>query len=187
MQEITLTLAQEAELVRRSQTDAQAFAALYEHYFPRVYRYVYFRVVDRATTDDLVSTIFLRVLERIGNYQEKRGEFSLWLFRIAHNAVVDHYRKNTRQTVVALEETNPELIDAAPLDQDVLRRIEAGEILTQVARLADREREIIGLKFGAGFGNKEIAMLVKLTENHVAVILYRAMNKLRQGLAEVSG
>jgi RNA polymerase sigma-70 factor (ECF subfamily) len=56
----------------------------------------------------------------------------------------------------------------------------------QIARLNGRQQEIIGLKFGAGFGNKKIAVLLDLNENHVAVILYRAMKKLRKGLTEVS-
>ena len=157
MCEITLTLTQEAALVQRSQIDAQAFTTLYEYYFPRVYNYVYFRVGDRFMADDLVSTIFLKALERIDSYQEKKGEFSLWLFRIAHNAVVDHYRKKARNSEVALNGIKLEMADRLLPEQRALKQQSDDELLAQITRLSDREQEIIGLKFGAGFGNKKIA------------------------------
>jgi RNA polymerase sigma-70 factor (ECF subfamily) len=184
MNETALTLDQELNLVRQSRADARAFGALYDHYFPRVYNYVYYRVQDRGTADDLVSTIFMRALDRLDTFQEQRGPFGVWLFRIAHNVVVDHYRRAARTPNVSLELAEPLAASAPSIEQNLARRQEAEAVLAQVSRLSEREQDIIGLKFGGGLTNRKIAALLGLNENHVAVILYRAMRKLRRGLIE---
>jgi len=182
MNETSLTLSQELSLVRRSRADAQAFGALYDHYFPRVYNYVYYRVQERAVADDLVSTIFMRALDRLDTFQEKRGSFGVWLFRIAHNIVVDHYRGLGRLSSLSLEQAELFVSDAPSVEQGLAQRQETEALLAQVSRLSAREQEIIGLKFGGGLTNRKIADLLSLKENHIAVILYRAMRKLRRGL-----
>ena len=100
--------------------------------------------------------------------------------------MVDHYRKQARISEVALDEIKLEMSDQQLPEQRVLKQQSDDELLLQITHLSDREQEIIGLKFGAGFGNKKIAVFVDLKENHVAVILYRAMKKLRKGLTEGS-
>jgi RNA polymerase sigma factor (sigma-70 family) len=184
MPEMSLTLSQELSLVRQSRADARAFGALYDCYFPRVYNYVYLRVRDRATADDLVSTIFTRALDRLDTYQEKRGPFGVWLFRIAHNVVVDHYRCAARPSPLPLEEAEPLIAGAPSAEQSLVRQQEVEALLAGVSRLSEREQEIIGFKFGGGLTNRKIAALLGLKENHVAVILYRAMDRLRRGLQE---
>lgn len=184
MTETALTLHQEQSLVRQSRVDARAFGALYDHYFPRVYNYVYFRVQDQATCDDLVSTIFMRALDRLDTYREERGAFGVWLFRIAHNAVVDHYRSAARQASLPLEQVESLVSGDPPVEQSLAQKQQTLALLAQVARLSEREQEIIGLKFGGGLTNRKIAALVGLKENNIAVILYRAMRKLRRALEE---
>jgi RNA polymerase sigma factor (sigma-70 family) len=184
MYETALTLSQELNLVRQSRTDVRAFGELYDHYFPRIYNYVYYRVQERATADDLVSTIFTRALDRLETYQEKRGPFGVWLFRIAHNAVVDHYRRAARPSPLSLEWMEALESSAPSVEQHLAQREEVEALLAQVSRLSEREQEIIGLKFGGGLTNRKIAALLDLKENHVAVILYRAMRKLGQRLTE---
>ncbi len=177
-----LTLDQELSLVKQSRADARAFGVLYDHYFPRVYNYVFYRVRDQVVADDLVSTIFVRALDRLDTYQEKRGPFGVWLFRIAHNVVVDHYRNKARVSTLPLEQAE-RFSDGGPsVEQGLALHQETKALLGQVSQLSEREQEIIGLKFGGGLTNRKIAALLDLKENHVAVILYRAMRKLRRGL-----
>ncbi len=184
MNETALTFNQELNLVRQARTDARAFGALYDHYFPRVYNYVYFRIQERETADDLVSIIFTRALERLETYREERGPFGVWLFRIAHNVVVDHYRSAGRPASVSLEQSGPLVSSAPSPEQSLTQKQETQALLALVYRLTEREQEIIGLKFGGGLTNRKIAKLLELKENHVAVILYRAIARLRRGLAE---
>jgi RNA polymerase sigma factor (sigma-70 family) len=182
MNETVLSLSQELKLVRQARADAQAFGALYDHYFPRVYNYVYYRVQQRVATDDLVSTIFVRALDRLDSYREGRGPFGVWLFRIAHNVVVDYYRSLPRASPLPMERAEHLVPDAPSVEQSLAQRQEVEALLAQVSRLSEREQEIIGLKFGGGLTNRKIAALMDLKENHVAVILYRAMRKLRHRL-----
>ncbi len=180
-----LTLDQEIRLVRGARTDARAFGPLYEHYFPLVYNYVFFRVRERAAADDLVSAIFMRAVDRLHTYREKRGPFGVWLLRVAHNLVVDYYRSAARPSPLPLDQAEPYLRESgASPEQNLIQNQRTEELLAQVARLPAREQEIISLKFGAGLTNRKIATLLNLKENHVAVILYRAVRKLRDGLAE---
>lgn len=83
-----------------------------------------------------------------------------------------------------LEDSAIEIVSAQFTEQQVVEQLSDEELLAKVACLAEREREVIGLKFGAGLGNGQLADLLNLSENHVAVILYRAMKKLRQGISE---
>ena len=184
MNETALTLDQELNLVRQSRADARAFGALYDFYFPRIYNYVFYRVQDRGMADDLVSTIFVRALDRLDTFQERKGPFGVWLFRIAHNAVVDHYRRAARTSNVPLELAEPLAVSTASIEQTLTHRQEMEAVLAQISRLSGREQDIIGLKFGGGLTNRKIATLLEIKENHVAVILYRAMRKLRRGLRE---
>jgi RNA polymerase sigma factor (sigma-70 family) len=184
MNETALTLDQELRLVRQSRVDAQAFGILYDHYFPRVYNYVFFRVRDQATADDLVSTIFVRAFGRLDTFREDRGSFGVWLFRIAHNVIVDHFRRANRPSPLSLDQIEPLAAATASVEHSLAEAQQKEILLTQVSRLSEREQEIIGLKFGGGLTNRRIATLVGLRENNVAVILYRAMHKLRRALGE---
>ena len=186
MSETALTLDQELLLVRRARVDARAFDALYDHYFPRVYNYIYFRVQERAPTDDLVSTIFVRALDRLDTFDERRGSFGVWLFGIAHHALVDHYRRTKRSPAVPLDRAEQIAANQPSIEQGLAREEQQAMLLRQLTRLSEREQEIIGLKFGAGLTNRKIATLMGLGENHVAVILYRAMRRLRKELGEES-
>src|SRR6266481_3206633 len=92
----------ELELVRRSQTgDRAAFARLYDAYVERIYRYVYFRVADDQLAEDITSTVFLKGWEKLDSYQVGSSPFIAWLYRVAHNTVIDHYR--TKKVSIPLD------------------------------------------------------------------------------------
>lgn len=155
------------------------FAARYRVYLPRVLNYVRLRVGDEMLAQDLTATVFERAF---ANFNALRSEdaFGGWLFRIAHNVVVAYYRD--RRETVALDAANA-LRDAGPLpEQAATRAAELQQVLAGLAVLTEREREIVCLKFVAELKNREIAPIMGLTESNVAVILYRALGKLRREL-----
>ncbi len=96
-------LPNELALVARATAEPAAFAAIYDHYFPRVYNYVRYRVSDAETADDLTAQVFERALVNIGRYRPKRGPFAAWLFAIARNAVSDYLRAQRRRRWLSLE------------------------------------------------------------------------------------
>ncbi len=172
-------LANETTLAARAAFEPSAFAAIYDHYFPKVYNYVRYRVRDLDTADEITSLVFERVLAGIGTYHPQKAPFGAWLFAIARNAVQDHHRSQSRHPWLPLDllAAHPAI---EPLPEKVVEQMDAREKLLQaVSQLAVREQDLIALKFASGMDNKEIARVAGLSESNVGVILYRALRRLR--------
>jgi RNA polymerase sigma-70 factor (ECF subfamily) len=175
-------LPNELALVARATAEPAAFAAIYDHYFPRVYNYVRYRVGDVEAADDLTAQVFERTLVNIGRYRPERAPFAAWLFAIARNAVSDYLRAQRRRRWFSLEMLR-DRSSAEPQPEEVAIGNETrAELLAAVARLSDRERDLIALKFAAGLTNRRIAELTGLSYSNVGVILYRAVRRLRAEL-----
>jgi RNA polymerase sigma factor (sigma-70 family) len=172
-------LPNEAALVSRAAIEPAAFAAVYDHYFPRVYNYVRYRVVDTKTADDLTAEVFERVLVNLGRYRPERAPFAAWLFAIARNAVNDHLRAQRRRRWLSLEALHGRAGSQPPVEASVIEEETRAQLLAAVARLGGRERDLIALKFAAGLSNRRIAQLTGLSESNVGVILYRTVRRLR--------
>ncbi len=176
-------LPNEVAIVARAMAEPAAFAAVYDHYFPRVYNYVRYRVGDAETADDVTAQVFERVLVNIGKFRPERAPFAAWLFAIARNAVNDHLRAQRRHRWLSLEVLR-DRASAEPRPEEVAIHNETrAELLAAVTRLSDRERDLIALKFAAGLTNRHVAELTGLGESNVGVILYRAVRWLRAELS----
>jgi RNA polymerase sigma-70 factor (ECF subfamily) len=159
------------------------FAEQYGEYLPRVLNYVRLRVKGEDLAQELTAQTFERALSRLHTLRD-RGAFGGWLFRIARSIVAGHYRR--RRPVVSLENVGEQALlestgEAGPEAQ--LVAFEEVEALKDALRLlSEREQEIIRLRFVAGLTNRAIAGMMGLREGNVAVILYRALRKLRKTL-----
>lgn len=181
---LELNPADELALVARAKADTAAVAALYDHYFHLIYKYVLYRVSDAQIADDLVSQIFERMLSDLGRYQPELAPFGAWLFGIARHVVENYYRTKKRQNWLSLEGIF-NLPNNDPIPEEAFLKIEQGDhLLRSLAKLSDRERDLIGLKFAGGLTNREISTLTRLTEANVGVILYRAIQRLRTELTK---
>ena len=176
-------LANELALVARAKAEPAAFAAIYDHSFARVYSYVRCRVGDAAVADDITAQVFERVLVSIGSYRSERAPFAAWLFAIARNAVTDHLRAQRRRRWLSLDVLRDRASAEPQPEEVVLDNETRAGLLAAVARLSDRERDLIALKFAAGLTNRRIAEIMDLSASNVGVILYRAMRKLRAELS----
>ncbi len=173
---------QERALVEKARQAPAAFRELYNHYFPRVYAYVSYRVGRVQDVEDLVADTFLRVVERLDEFQWRgEGSFAAWLFRIAHSQVSDFYRRGQgSEELVTLDEL-PELETNELLPADaVLQREKFAYLRRLIGVLSPRRQEIITLKFFGGLCNKEIAALLGLDERTVASHLCRGVKDLHR-------
>ncbi|RME48831.1 MAG: sigma-70 family RNA polymerase sigma factor [Chloroflexi bacterium] len=153
------------------------FAEKYRAYLPRVLNYMRLRVGDEVLAQDLTATTFERAFAGIDSLRSEEA-FGGWIFTIARNVVAQHYR--SQREAVSLDAV-ADMVDPSPSPEGhALEAVELQEILAGLQTLSEREQEIVRLKFIAGLKNREIAPLMGLTESNVAVILYRALGKLRR-------
>lgn len=160
---------------------ATDWEARFAEELPRVYNFFRYRVGPGPVAEDLTSVTFEKAWGARDRYRQDRAGFSTWLFAVARNVAVDHYRK-TREHA-PLEEASgipggltPEEIAERRSDEDRLGRL--------LLKRTDRERELLALKYGAEFTNREIARLTGLSETNVGTILHRAVESLRAGWDE---
>ena len=163
---------------------ADDFAQLYEEYLPRILNYMRLRVDDEALAEDLTALTFERALTARSNLRSQAA-FGGWLFRIAHNTVAEYYRG--RRQVVSLDRLAAVSADEVPAEQYVERAEELATLQRALRTLPERDREVIALKFVGGLGNREIGRVMGLRAGHVAVLLYRALRKVRVELEKGSG
>ncbi|MFC1933866.1 ECF subfamily RNA polymerase sigma factor, BldN family [Chloroflexota bacterium] len=172
----------EENLVRRAKEgDRQALAQLYEENFDRIYRYVVLRIGDKMEAEDMTQQVFLSAIQSISSFKWKGIPFSAWLFRIAHNQVVDHLRKKTRQFAVPLDESllssdsNPQLAAEHNLDIE--------QLLSATRRLTQAQREVISLRFAGELPIAQIAKIMGKSQGAVKALQHSAIVALRKALS----
>jgi len=160
--------------------DERALGELYDRYEARIYSYIYRRTGNESLAEDLTAQVFLKMLEAIRSDKGWHSSFSGWLYRIAHNAVIDYYRQRDRQQQVSLEDTltttasdhNPVVMAEVSLDAQRLR--------TAIGRLTEEQSEVITLRFLEGYSISEVAEMLDKTEGSIKALQYRAVTTLRQ-------
>jgi RNA polymerase sigma-70 factor (ECF subfamily) len=177
-------LVEELHWIAQAVIEPSAFAAIYDHYFPKIYNYARYRVQDAQTADDLTAQIFERALRELSSYQPERAPFGAWLFGIARHAIEDHYRAQKRRRWLSLDLLSGHASSDPPPEEIAAERETHDRLLQALAELTDRERDVIALKFAAGLTNRQIAGVTSLGESHVGVILHRAARRLKQLLEE---
>lgn len=150
--------------------------ALYADLAPRVYNYFRYRLASNADIEELTSRTFERAWRSRGRYRQDRAAFSAWLFGIAQNVRRDHLQ--SRRSHLPLSEA-PDLAAQTATDADIERDSDLAHLRRLTARLPERERELIALKYGADLNNRLIARLTGLSESNVGTILHRTVQTLR--------
>jgi RNA polymerase sigma-70 factor (ECF subfamily) len=177
----------EGALIQASiEGDGKAFETLYVHYMDAIYRYIFFRVGDEIQAEDLTEETFVRAWEALPKYQQGKYPFSSWLYRIAHNLVIDHYRRKKPVPISnGLMRTYSDPVE--PMDRMVDRKQEIQLLIKAVQQLNELEKEIVLLRFVEGLSHKEISAMVGRSQSSCRVILHRALKALRATLAELEG
>jgi RNA polymerase sigma-70 factor (ECF subfamily) len=179
-----MPLADEPNLVRQAKKgNSESFGTLYDAYLERIYRFVYFRVEDQQTAEDITSQVFLKAWENLGRFQIGGTPFLAWLYTIAHNAVIDHYR--TRKVTAALEDVR--LSDpghAETVENGIDFAVEMGSIKNALLTLTDDQRQVLLLKFIDEMSNEEIARHLGKREGAIRALQMRGLKALAKRLTE---
>ena len=150
--------------------------AVFTEALPRVYNFFRYRVGDGPVAEDLTSITFEKAWRARERYRQDRAAFGTWLFTVARNVAVDHYR--SMKPSVSLEEV--EDLPGGPTPEELAeRRSDADHLGRLLGRRPDRDRELLALKYGAECTNREIARMTGLSESNVGTILHRAVEALR--------
>jgi RNA polymerase sigma-70 factor (ECF subfamily) len=170
-------------LERAKNLDAQALADLYDRYAPKIYAYLYRRLGDAALAEDLTGEVFLRVLQAIRAGRAWQTSFRAWLYRIAHNLVVDHYRRRPPAPPVPVDEdlASDGRDNPAAIVQDA---IEHERIRAALDRLTPEQQEVLALRFGQGLKTRQVAQAIGKTPGAVEGLQRRALASLRRILNE---
>ena len=174
------TTINEATLIWFSQRgNRDAFASLYDIYRDGIHRYIFFHVADPELAEDLTSVVFLKAWENLNTFRIGRSPFVAWLHRIAHNAVIDHYR--TRKTVVSLEEATPlQLSYADEIDKKLDIQSLTQGLIEGLKVLTGTQREVLILRFIFGFTTPEIARSLNKQQGAVRALQMRGLRRLAQ-------
>ena len=166
-----------------AKADSQAFATLYDFYLPKVYAFVMSKVGSREWAEDIVSDVFLRVLENLSSYEDRGHGFTAWLFTVTRNVIFDFYNKHHRQDLPI--EEGFQIKDPSDLGAPHLQA-EQNELKEKVRavmdKLPERELSILQMRFFAGLTNREIALVLNLSESNVGIILFRVLRKIKPDL-----
>jgi len=174
----------ERVLVEQARVDPSAFAELYRRYLPRVYAFAYRRTGAAEVAEDITSATFERALRNLGAFSWRPGGFGPWLFRIAANELVDHYRRSVRAGSPRAEDAARRLQAQAapdPADEVGARDAVAG-LLAAMDELSPRYQQALALRYLSGLTPDEAARALGTSKATMAVVVHRATRALRRAL-----
>lgn len=172
----------EQALIRAAQRgDQNAFAALYRAYVDKIYRYILFRVESAQTAEDLTAEVFLRMVEGLPNYEDRNTPLLVWLYRIAHARVIDHYRRY-RRTAEQTPLDSIEIGADADLDSALIGEYRVEQLRAALSQLTDPQRQVIILRFIEGYNLEATAQAMDKTVDAVKALQYRALQALAAAL-----
>ncbi|MBD3328867.1 sigma-70 family RNA polymerase sigma factor [Candidatus Peregrinibacteria bacterium] len=161
------------------------FLKYYNTYFEKIYRYIFFRVgKDRALAEDLTSEVMIKAYEKFDTFNPEKN-FSVWIYRIAHNHLVDHYKK-VKVAQVPLDEIENILKTDDYMNLKIDTKMDLKKVETAIAKLPEVQREIVLMHYMHDLSVKEIAKVQTQSENNIRVILSRAVSRLKKQLVFLS-
>lgn len=175
-----MTLEEELQLVEQAKTNIQAFNQIYDYYFDRIFKYCIRRVYVREYAEDITSYVFMKAVENISKFDTSQNQrFGAWLYRSAHNRIVDVFRKNKKQVIKEIDEA---------IEKDTRQSVSSQantyfvnlQITEVLQMLNPKYQQVITLKFFSEFSIPEIAEVMELKPKNVSVILHRALNSFQK-------
>ena len=169
-------------LAQARRGDQEAIMQIYDTYFPPIYNFIRLRVEDRPLAEDLASDVFVKFVTSVQGNAAPRQSLRGWLFRVARNAIYDHYGAQKRLPVTTLEEWLPGDSD---LESHLIHAMDAQRARQAIKMLADDQQEVLILRFGQALSLQETAVIMDRSVTAVKSLQFRAVNTLRQILDQV--
>lgn len=159
--------------------EPDALAKLCEYFYPKIYRYVFYRVHKPEEAEDLTGDVCVRAVEAMG---KQKGSFTVWLYRIAANLIIDHYRKQAVRQEVALTEEALQIPNGQP--DELEKALTQEQVRKALQKLTGEQQQIIVLKFIEGYDNPEIAEMLSKSVGAIKGLQFRALAALKEILQE---
>lgn len=170
----------------RAQQDAADLAGLFEQYYDRIARYIAVRIGNRDAAEDMAGEVFLRAVESADSLANRDVPVQAWLFRVAHNLVVDHYRRNSRRPTVAIDDAM-EIAGGTDIVSEVELSMEMERVSAVMDQLNSGQQEVIALRFMGGLSAEEAGAVMGRTNGAIRELQRTALKALRALLNEESG
>jgi RNA polymerase sigma-70 factor (ECF subfamily) len=162
----------------------ELLARLYDEYYDRIARYISIRIGNQAEAEDLAGEVFLKALESLDSYQERGAPMQAWLFKIAHNLLVDYVRKVSKQKTIPVDKL--EISDGVNMEETVERQLQSEKLSQALKGLTPAQREVIGLRFFAGLTSNEVGKILGKSSGAVREMQSAAVKSLRKLMYEGS-
>jgi len=166
-----------------SNLNQQVITAIYDQYFPEVYRYVLYRMSDSPLAEDIASDVFVRLLEATQNGRAPRTNLKGWLLSTASHIVMDHLRRKYRRPEEEIFDTMPDLGPSIAFEID--QREQNRVVNDAYAKLTPEQQNVLALRFGQGYSLEETANLMNKKVNAVKALQFRALASLQREVGEV--
>jgi len=163
--------------------DSSAFGSLYDHYQPAIYRFIAVKVGSREEAEDITHHVFLSAWQKVGTYKHRGHPFSSWLYQIARNMVIDHYR--AKKDDVSLDKLDPDssIIPAVAQD-DLSIKLQLEKVHGAIKELKPEYQDVIILRFVEDLPLKEVSAILKKSEGAIKLAQHRAIKELRKKLGD---
>jgi RNA polymerase sigma-70 factor (ECF subfamily) len=178
----SLSLQDEEGLVRRAQQqENEAFAQLYEAYFDKIYRYILLRMGNETEAEDLTQQVFMKVLHSISSYKSKGAPFSSWVYRIAHNQVVDFLRQRNKKATVDIEGLSLPFQGEDPQHR-MESELDIKQLKEATRQLTSAQQEVLSLRFAGELSIAQCAQIMGKSEGAIKALQHAAVQSLRKAL-----
>jgi len=169
------------EITRNEKISATVFEGIFEAYYKRVYNFCAYRINNHHDTEDLVSMVFVKVIEKYSTYRPSSVPLEAWIITIAKNVVNDYFRHKKKRAYIPLDFVNDvatSVVSEQP-DEVFMFNEDKATLMRALNVLTDKERTIVAMKFAASLKNVDIASIMLLSESNVGIIIHRCLKKMR--------
>lgn len=168
-------------VLRAQQRDTEAFTQLYEAYFDKIYRYLAMRIRNECEAEDMTQQVFMKVLQSISSYKSKGVPFSSWLYRIAHNQLVDFLRQQNKKSTVDIE--GLALPHTGDDPQNMMeQQVDIDELKKRIKQLTPAQQEVLSLRFAGEVSIAQCAEIMGKSEGAIKALQHSAVLALRKAM-----